>query len=380
MNRARNLFCILLAVGSCGMGDPVPLPESAAADPIPVHVDVDLPDADRSEALRGLVTTTMDEHGFPGLSLAILQEGRLAYAAGFGTKSPGRDAAVGAGIRYRIASITKAVTAVAVFQLEEAGKLEIERPARAYCPEYPSKPVDPTVRHLLAHQSGIRHTTDREDTTIVGEFEPLAGVVPRFGDEELAFRPGADFLYTSWGYTLLGCVIENVSGMVYMDYLRERILKPSGMTSTVQDRPDFAAADFSSGFRRRGPRPIPSEVVDTRFKVPASGLISSATDLVRLIRALYEGKLLRRETLERMLQQQSTADGETGPFTLGWLAASGKDLGDAFYSSGSMEGTTALVYLIPERDYAVAILANLERSVQHVADLIDPINRLLLAE
>lgn len=370
MTRISSLFCILAATVS-GAAGAVPVP-------LPVHVDTNLLTDAQAEEIKKVVAGHMRRHDFPGLSLAILHQGTLRYAAGFGTKSPGGESPVNADTRFRIASITKPITAVAVLQLHEAGKIELDRPVRTYCPQYPSKPVNPTVRHVLSHQSGIRHTTDREDTSIKGDFESLSEVIPLFAEEKLRFDPGADFLYTSWGYTLLGCVIETVSGTSYMEYLQQRILQPAGMTSTVRDRPDFAAADFSSGFRPRGSRLIPSEVVDTRFKTPASGLISTAVDLAQFVRAMYAGELLQPETVEKMFRKQPTTTGKTGQFTLGWVAASGKAFGDAYYHGGSMEGTAGFVYLIPERRYAVIILANLERSVQELAGLIGPLNGLLL--
>lgn len=328
--------------------------------------------------LREIASETRQEQRIPGMSIAIGREGRIVFADGFGIVDPDGEVAASADTRYRIASITKPVTAVAVLQLAAAGKLSLDDPVHQRCPGYPAKERDPTIRHLLAHQSGIRHTTDEEDTSIVGSFPRLADAIASVAGEALEFEPGTKTLYTSWGYAILGCVIEAVSGQSYMDYITEHVLGPAGMSATTLDRPDFAAPDFSPGYRERRSRLEPSEVVDTRFKTAASGLISSAPDLVRFALALETGELLPEDWRARMFEPQTLRDGERTQHTLGWLTAPRPDGLAAYYSTGSMEGTTAFLYIVPEKGYAVAILANRERYVQELVPLMRRVNEMLI--
>jgi CubicO group peptidase (beta-lactamase class C family) len=336
-----------------------------------------LTEAERA-TLREIVSQARQEQRIPGMSIAIARDGRLVFAEGFGSVDLEGEVAATADTRYRIASIAKPVTAVAVLQLAAAGKLSLDDPVHERCPGYPAKERDPTVRHLLAHQSGIRHTTDEEDTSIVGSFPRLADAIAPVADEALEFEPGTKTLYTSWGYAILGCVIETVSGQSYMDYITEHVLGPAGMSATTLDRPDFAAPDFSPGYRGQGSRLRPSEVVDTRFKTPASGLISSAPDLVRFALALQSGELLAEDWREAMFEAQTLRDGSVTQHTLGWVTAPRPEGLAAYYSTGSMEGTTAFLYMVPEKGYAVAILANRERYVQELVPLIRRVNEMLI--
>jgi len=339
--------------------------------------DGDLTDAERT-AVREIASETLAERRVPGLSVAIARGGRLVFAEGFGSVDlEGKIPATG-DTRYRIASVTKPITAVATLQLAAAGKLSLDDPVHQLCPAFPRKSVDPTIRHLLAHQSGIRHTTDDEDTSITGPFPRLADAIAPVAEEQLRFEPGERVLYTSWGYAVLGCVIETVSGQSYMDYIIEHVLRPAAMTGTVLDRPDFAAPDFSPGYRLRGSRFQPSEVVDTRFKTPASGLISTAPDLVRFALALQRDELLSPDLRERMLEVQRLRDGSVTRHTLGWVAVQRSDGAGVYYHTGSMEGTTALLFMIPERGYAIAILANRERYTQQLVPLLSRINESLM--
>lgn len=328
--------------------------------------------------LREIANETREEQRIPGMSIAIGRDGRLVFADGFGSLDLDGKVAATADTRYRIASITKPVTAVAVLQLEATGKLGLDDPVHQRCPGYPEKESNPTIRHLLAHQGGIRHTTDEEDTSIVGAFPRLADAIAPVTGEALEFEPGTKTLYTSWGYAILGCVIETISGQSYMDYITEHVLGPAGMSATTLDRPDFAAPDFSPGYRERGSRLEPSEVVDTRFKTPASGLISSAPDLVRFALALQSGDLLAEDWRARMFEPQTLRDGKVTQHTLGWVTAPRPGGLAAYYSTGSMEGTTAFLYTIPEKGYAVAILANRERYVQQLVPLMRRINEMLI--
>lgn len=169
---------------------------------------------------------------------------------------------------------------------------------------------------------------------------------------------------------MLGALSENPQPEIGPLAVRARVLKPAGMVATVPDRPDFAAPDFSRGFRLANDKLVPSVVVDTRFKQPASGLISSASDLARVALALYQGTLLPQTGQQLLFSSQTTREGKATDFSLGLMTGRDRRWGQAFYHTGSMEGTTALLYLIPERRYAVALLANRERFAREVASLV----------
>lgn len=337
------------------------LPGLAVPDAAGAAVQSRAPAGATGDSLRAIVRATLEDHDVLGLSVAAATDGRLVFSEGFGAIDLERDHPATGDTRYRIASVTKPVTAVAVLQLAAAGRLDLEDAVFEHCPTYPDKPSDPTVRHLLAHQGGIRHTTDGEDTTIRGAPGSLAEAIAPIADEDLRFEPGERMLYTSWGYAVLGCVIETVSGQSYRDYVRERVLEPAGMEATIFDRPDLAAEDFSPGYRYRNGSFEPAEVVDTRFKLPASGLVSTAPDLVRFALALGGNTLLPDGWRPELFEVQHLSDGSATNHTLGWLRMLDPDGTPLYFYGGSMEGTTALLAMVPDSGRAVAVLGNRER-------------------
>jgi CubicO group peptidase (beta-lactamase class C family) len=315
----------------------------------------------------------------PGLAIAAVRDGEPIVATGFGSSAPGGGRPITGDTQFRIASVTKALTAVLVLQLVHQGRLALDDPARARCPAFAPAGGDPTLRDLLAHQGGVRHPTDREDTTIDGAFPRLAAAVSHLSGDRLRFAPGSDALYSSWGYTVLGCAIEEATGRSYFETLQTAILGPAGMTATVADRPDFDALDFSHGFRVARNQVVPSEVVDTRFKQPASGLISSAADLARFAVALYRHSLLPEAAQAPLFTRQTTRSGKPTSFSLGFLVGQRRGSDETYYYAGSMEGTTALFYLIPAQRAAVVMLANRERFAPEAARLIPPVVDVVMA-
>src|SRR4029453_6022874 len=140
-----------------------------------------------------------------------------------------------------------------------------------------------------------------------------------FKDDPLAFEPGTRQLYSTYGYTLLGAVVEAASGMRYVDYLRERVFQPAGMTSARDD-------DVLPIIRHRAPgyAPPPSgkprnpPPADTSYKLPGGGLCATAADMGRFAAALEANVLLRKETLDAMLVPQRIKDGGALNYGLGW--------------------------------------------------------------
>jgi CubicO group peptidase (beta-lactamase class C family) len=320
--------------------------------------------------LGSVIDPFLKQNRVPGLSVAVVRNGLLVVATGFGTSEPGGGRSITGDTRFRVASITKALTAVLVLQLVEKGLFDLDEPARVRCPAFAPAGGDPTLRNLLAHQGGVRHPTDKEDTTISGRFPRLAASVSRLSGEPLHFAPGTDTLYSSWGYTVLGCVVEEATGQSFFDTLRASVLDPARMTTTVADRPDFEDADFTHGFRVVRGRVVRADVVDTRFKQPASGLISSAADLGRFAVALYQHELLPEAAQAALFSRQTTKGGKSTDYSVGLMVGRPRGSDQSFYLAGSMEGTTAILYLIPAQRFAVALLANRERFAPDVASLI----------
>jgi CubicO group peptidase (beta-lactamase class C family) len=153
----------------------------------------------------------MAAHQVPGLSLAIGMDGRLVWSRGYGVADLENHVPVTTVSAFRTGSIGKPMTATAVMQLWQAGKLDLDAPVQTYCPAFPVKRWPITSRQLLAHLAGIRDKTPDEETNY-RHYETLAAALLIFAGDSLIAEPGTAFHYTSYGYTVLGCVIEGAAG------------------------------------------------------------------------------------------------------------------------------------------------------------------------
>ena len=176
--------------------------------------------------------------GVPGLSAAIVQGESVVWAQGFGLADVEQNVTVRPESVFRIASISKPITAMAVMQLVERGLVSLDDPIQRYVPSFPRKPQgEIRLRHLLTHTSGIRHYRGNEFT--LAEFYPTARARHRRlqGRPAASSRPASSTLYSTYGYNLLAGVVEAVTGRSFDDYLRSTIFAPAGMTSTFLERP-----------------------------------------------------------------------------------------------------------------------------------------------
>jgi CubicO group peptidase (beta-lactamase class C family) len=323
---------------------------------------------DAFDAIRETVPGEMSRFGIPGLSVAVAEGGSVRFEAGFGHADVENAVRAKPETVYRLASVSKPITATAVMRLAEEGRLDLDAPVLRYCAEYPEKPWALTSRQLLCHQGGVRHyragemANTRRATSIT---EGLA----LFKDDPLAFEPGTNVLYSTYGYTLLGCVASVAAGQPFMDLLQEKVFEPAKMTATRLDDVRELIPGRAQGYMRDGSgRLLNSALADMTLKVPGAGLCSTAPDVARFGAALLAGRLVSRETLREMLTAQSTREGRATAFGLGLRVGSGGGRPEAWQTGGHQRVSTVL-YLRPDDQVVVVILANLEDVQTEILDL-----------
>ncbi len=343
-------------------------------------------------AIESIITAEQQQQNIPGISLAVAVHGTLRYARGFGKADLENDVPVTPETRFRTASIAKPMTAVAVMQLAEQGRLDLDAEIQKYCPAYPRKPWPVTVRHLLAHLGGVRHYQRPGEASGTEHFFTLHDALRLFAEDPLLHEPGTRYTYTTYGYVLLGCAIEGASGEHYEEYMRRHVWEPAGMTHTRSDDHFELIPNRARGYARldeatynrlpphRKARAQLGQLInaalhDTSMKVPGGGLLSTASDLVHFALAVLEGKLVRPETRDAMWTRQRVRDGTRTVYGFGWALNGTGQEGTAVVShSGGQAGTAALLVIVPEQKIVVAIMTNLQG-----ANTAAIVNRVLLA-
>jgi len=311
------------------------------------------------QAIETAIDVAMRRHGIPGLSAAVTSAGALRLSAGYGMADVENSVAASPATVYRLASVSKPITAVAVLQLVEKGKLDLDAPLQRYVPGFPEKPWPVTCRHLLCHQSGVRQWTDEEFRS-TRHYWSLAESVDFFKDDPLAFEPGTRTLYTSLGYSLLGAAIESASGQAYADYLRESVFVPAGMETARLDDV-FALIPHRAHGYQKGPggELVNSALSDTSNRMAGGGIVATAEDVARFALALHAGALVTRDSREQMFTRQKGRDGRLTGYGLGWTVDGGRGRREVYHVGGQPRVSTVL-YMRPDQDVAVVLLANLE--------------------
>lgn len=306
----------------------------------------------------------MSANGVPGIAVAVVLEGEPAWSAGFGMADLENFSPATSSTLFRLASISKPLTATAVLQLWERGKLDLDSPVQKYCPAFPQKEWPITSRQLLGHLGGIRHYNADGKGDVPEDsarhFSSMEESLQVFAGDPLVARPGTKFNYSTYGYTLLGCVLEGAALQKYVDFVRENVFRPAGMDDTQADdffvviphRSRWYHRDKSGTVRNAG-------VLDSSYKIPGGGLISSADDLARFEAAMLSGKLLERATRDLMWTTLKTADGKPTAYGLGWGLAEKSGVRVAAHS-GSQQGTSTAFIVVPERRAGVVVLANMD--------------------
>jgi len=312
-------------------------------------------------AIDTLIRKAMADEHVPGGSFAIGMGNRIVWSQGFGFADVEEHVSATPETAYRSASIGKAMTAAAAMQLWEQGKLDIDAPIQKYCPRFPEKPWPITARMLLSHTAGIREPNDTAELYNTKHYDHVADALDLFANDPLTMQPGDDFKYTTWGYVLLGCVMEGASGEDYRTFMQHTIFDPAGMTSTQEDDPRAVIANRAGGYIIENGILKNAGWTDMSAKLPAGGWLATAPDLVRFMQAWMDGKFVSKQTQALMLtpyvlpRNNGTVDG----YGMGWFLDLYHGMRVGFHGGGT-PGVSGMAFFVPEKHLAIAGIFNLQ--------------------
>lgn len=294
-----------------------------------------------------------DEQGkFSGTAL-VAHKGEVVFRKAYGLANREHDAATTPETVFRIGSMTKSFTAVAIMQLAEAGRLSIDAPLNQFVPDY-AQGKSITLRHLLSNTSGIPdYILTPEYETVKKRHLTTQELMELFWDKPLLFAPGAGFHYSNSGWVLLGYVLEVVTGKPYEQVIKEQIFAPSGMMHSGYAWEQPFIKNRALGYADTGAGVLNAEYIDETTMHAAGGLYSTIDDLLNFDQALHDGKLLKPATLAQM--------GEV-------VAKEGYGLGWELYKlyerrvvahSGGLPGYVSNLARFPDDNLTIILLSNL---------------------
>lgn len=339
------------------------------------------------EKLRRVIAREVAVRDLPAFSIAVVDRDRVVWKAGFGFRDAARQQPASAATVYRVGSVSKLFTDIAVMQLVDQGRLDLDAPVARYLRSFrPENPfgVAITLRHLMSHQSGlvreppVGHYFDPDEPT-------LEATVASLNQTKLVYRPGSRTKYSNAGVSVVGAVLARVKGKPFTECLRETVLAPlqtshSDFALTPELRPDFATGWMWTYDGRRFAAPG-FELGTT----PAGSLYASVEDLSRLLMTIFAdgrtpsgGKLLEPKTLATMLAPQPDASGKPLSFGLGFHIGS-LDGHRKVGHGGAIYGFSTQLEALPDQQLGAVAVCSLDGSNGLVGRIADYALRLMLA-
>ena len=297
----------------------------------------------------------------PGASVLMAKKGQVIYHKAFGMANLELGLPLKTEHVFRIGSVSKQFTAVAILQLMEQGKLSLQDDLSKFIPDYPTQGKKITVEQLLNHTSGIKSYTDMKewDEEVRRKDFTVSALVDFFKNQPMDFEPGTKWQYNNSGYILLGFIIEKVSGQTYAAYVTEHFFKPLGMNNSyygdvapvIKNRAaGYAQADVAGAYNN-------AAFLSMTQPYAAGSLLSTVEDLYTWTKALHSGKIIKPESLKKAVTPSILPDGSNTHYGFGL------QMGNLFGSptvehGGGINGFLSDLLYLPNEDVCVAILTN----------------------
>jgi CubicO group peptidase (beta-lactamase class C family) len=295
----------------------------------------------------------MESQGAVGMSAAVVKDGKIIFNESFGYENRETKVKASNDTVYRLASISKPLTAIGFMLLEEQNKADLDKPVTTYNPTWPEtwKPVTP--RHLLTHTSGIRHYATGKNDNGFTQYRRATDAVKKFSSDELIYKPGSKSQYSTHAFTLLAAIIERQSGMAFQDYMSSRVFsKSKSKTLQCEDLTKTAPKHRSELYAKGTERASHSTRRNNlSWKFGGGGMESSAKDLALFAADYMAGKIVKPATVKEMMKPQGGAAG--GARGLSWSVR-----GDEFSHSGSQQGCASLLVGFTDSNVAIVVLCN----------------------
>jgi len=349
--------------------------------------------------LEAYARKRMEDAKLPGAFIGIAKDGQLQFAEGLGYRDREKQAEITPDTVFGIGSITKSFTCVAIMQLQEAGKLSVHDPVVTYLPEFRTKDEERTKRitisHLMSHTSGLpslptlyyamrrsmeidpavqdnQSSVDLTAHEPIDTYEQLMAFIADL-DVELLGEPGTEFSYSNDGYSLLGAIIERVSGQSYESYLKEHVLEPAGMKHTVflieelGDYDDITTL-YTNKKTDEGKEVIAAPLWWDAPSMRAAGFLkSTGRDMLAYAEIFRTGgmvgdvRILTEESVRQMIGNYAGME-PSRHYGYGFMVTPDFRGGTLIEHGGAIKGVAAQLCIIPEQGIACVILTNLDGS------------------
>jgi CubicO group peptidase (beta-lactamase class C family) len=295
----------------------------------------------------------------PGCAVLVAKKGQVIYEKGFGTANIELNVPMRPEMIFRIGSMTKQYTAIAILQLVEQGKISLQDSIQKFIPTFPYKGHTITIENLLTHTSGIKDY-EKLDAHIPNAIRidfPVKQLIDSFAILPLDFIPSTKYSYSNSNYFLLGYIIEQVSGKSYKNYLHDNLFEPAGLTNTFYDSPTEIILNRGNGYTKDSANYRNVDYLSMSTVYSAGALLSNVSDVFKWHQALTSYELIKKETLEKAYTPFKLADGKLSEYGYGWFI---KDFqgSPSIGHGGAIDGFRGMEVYLPNQDLFITALFN----------------------
>jgi len=318
-----------------------------------------------------LISAAVNDNQTVGIVAGFSVNGDIVWQNGAGFSDLKNKVAIDTSTTTRIASIAKPMTAIAIMQLYEQGKLALDEPIQTYLPSFPRKKEgDISIRQLLQHSAGIDDYKNNKEQENKTNYPSLTDAVALFKDRNLVSTPGQAFNYTTYGYVVLGLIIEKVSGMSYESYMQANIWDKAHMNNTGVEYFGQNAENKSLIYHKNSRGRInQSDPTNLSDRIPGGGFYSTVSDMLRFGDAVLSNRLIKASTFEMMVENPKLKTQGNG-YGLGWyLYGENPNYGDVYGHNGAQTGASTFLMLLPDQQTTIVVLANTSGAMQTVSNI-----------
>lgn len=299
------------------------------------------------------------KQGIPGISVCVGTKDKTLWAAGFGLADVENGVAVSVNSLFRMGSVSKSLTSMAVGKLVEDGKLDLDASIDRYSTGFPKKKYPVTARQLATHTAGIRHYGFNDGLQCLKVYKNVQDGLSIFSRDSLLFKPGTAYYYSTYGYSLLSAVIEQASRTPFLSYMQTAVFTPLCMNHTGPDYSDRVVSHRVRFYESRKGQLVNANQVDNSYKWAGGGFLSTPSDLVIMGQSLLTYSLLRKETVALLVTPQLLTDGTNTRYGAGWRIGTDKKGRKIIHHGGSIDGGRTFLMVYPDNNLVIAIAANM---------------------
>ncbi len=306
------------------------------------------------------IETFMELNKIPGMQIAVSYKGNLIWSKGFGYSNIEVDISVDKKSKFKIASVSKPVSAALAARLNQSGAINIEMPVNEKLPQFSNKSIEFTLRQLYSHAAGIRHYLPK-DTTTTRFHNDIQNGLNIVKDDTLLYMPGYKFSYSSYGYNIAGAYIEKVTGQQFENLLIDSLFIPLQMNNSVIDDPFKLISNRVSGYELNEENEIVNaRFFDNRYKIPAGGILSTAEDLVGFGNELLYGNYLNKTSKQLLFTPFQYSGEKDSDMGFGWIVTKDESENKLYGHLGGTTGGCSAIMIYPDLELTIVWLGNLD--------------------